>query len=97
MLNIYIQQNTTLNIVLKQSQEATMNILQFVSIFVTTFGVTAGQRDLIECIPGDLNVILAAPHGGYEDSDDIRDRDAGCFIDGECVWSHSCGEKDDDE
>ena len=51
----------------------------------------------IECHPGDLNVIIAAPHGGYEDPDEIPDRDAGCYIDGDCVWSHDCGEKDFDE
>ena len=56
-----------------------------------------GRSEYIECVPGTLNVILASPHGGYEEPDTITDRDAGCFVDGQCVWSHDCGEKDFDE
>ena len=47
----------------------------------------------MECEPGTLNVILSSPHGGYYQPEYIRDRDAGCYIEGECVWSHDCEEK----
>jgi hypothetical protein len=42
---------------------------------------------------GDLNVILGAPHGGGQTPSNIPDRDAGCLVSGECVYSHSCGNK----
>ena len=63
---------------------------------IVSLPYVSGQASAIQCIPGELNVILAAPHGGYEEPDEIRDRDAGCYIDDDCVWSHSCGEKDED-
>ena len=43
---------------------------------------------------GRIPVILSAPHGGLEDPDSIQDRDYGCYINGACVWSHDCGQKD---
>lgn len=41
-----------------------------------------------------LNVVLSAPHDGYMQPQEIQDRDAGCWVDSGCVWSHECGEKD---
>lgn len=48
----------------------------------------------ISCLPGTLRVILAAPHGGDDMPLEIPDRDAGCYEDGACVWSHNCADKD---
>ena len=46
----------------------------------------------IDCLPGDLNVILASPHGGYEEPEVIPNRPrAGCFRDGQCVYEYDCG------
>ena len=52
------------------------------------------ETGYIECIPGTLNVILAAPHGGYEEPDNIPDRIPGCFneTNGECLWMYNCGQ-----
>lgn len=48
----------------------------------------------VECNQGTLNVILAAPHGGYDQPASVPDRDAGCYIGGMCAWNHTCGTKD---
>ena len=57
------------------------------------------ESGYIECIPGTLNVILAAPHGGYEEPDSIPDREAGCYDDGmeECTWTHGCGVQNEEK
>ena len=44
--------------------------------------------------PGNMSLILTAPHGGLESPSDIPDRDYGCYRNGNCVWSHDCGTKD---
>ena len=52
------------------------------------------ESPYIICEPGDLNVILAAPHGGNMDNEDIPNRNAGCFVNDSCIWRHDCGETD---
>ena len=52
---------------------------------------------ILEYHEGNLGVIIAASHGGYEEPDSIPDRDAGCYINDECTYSHSCGTKDFDK
>ncbi|XP_014668398.1 PREDICTED: uncharacterized protein LOC106809727 [Priapulus caudatus] len=48
----------------------------------------------IEYIPGNITLILGAPHGGTEQPTSIPVRDAGCYINGKCVYRHDCGTKD---
>ena len=50
-------------------------------------------------LSGSLNIILSAPHGGTIKTFDppIPDRRHGCYIDNECVYSHTCGEPDEDQ
>ena len=57
---------------------------------------TTRANEYIEYIPGTLNIILSAPHGGGLQPDEIPDRDAGCWDDdrGRCTWKHDCGQKD---
>ena len=53
------------------------------------------ESEYVEYIQGEgLPVILSAPHGGELRPSSIPDRDAGCFIDGECVYNHECSPKD---
>lgn len=42
----------------------------------------------IEYVAGDLNVILAAPHGGSLQPSTIPDRNCGYYIDGQLVYRH---------
>lgn len=42
----------------------------------------------IEYIPGDLNIILSVPHGGYLKPESIPDRDAGASFKGCVVYDH---------
>ena len=57
---------------------------------------TLAQTGYIDCFPGTLNIILAAPHGGELTPASIPDRTAGCWdVDTEsCIWSHTCGTPD---
>ena len=48
----------------------------------------------VEYRPGKLNVIISVPHGGYLRPPSIPDRDAGSFINGQCVYAHGAGTKD---
>ncbi len=48
----------------------------------------------VEYQPGDLNIILSVPHGGCLKPVTIPDRDAGSWMDGRVVYSHSCLSKD---
>ena len=48
----------------------------------------------IEYIIGDMNLVLAAPHGGYKRPQYIPDRTTGCFLDGKCVFRNECEPKD---
>ncbi|KAK2145291.1 hypothetical protein LSH36_690g04042 [Paralvinella palmiformis] len=48
----------------------------------------------VDFLPGSLNVILSSPHGGHLKPSSIPNRDAGCYINGDCVYSHTCGTKD---
>ena len=75
-----------------------INSVLYISVLLTLLlPLVTSQATYVECVPGDLNVIVSAPHGGYEEPDTIRDRTAGCFVDGECVWDHDCGTPDEDE
>lgn len=40
------------------------------------------------------HLFAGSPHGGYLKPGTIPLRDAGCYINGDCVWSHTCGTKD---
>ena len=51
----------------------------------------------ITCTPGTLNVILSAPHGGYDTPPEIPDRVTGCYINGACVYTHGCTPVDTDK
>jgi hypothetical protein len=39
-----------------------------------------GHRDFVEYIPGELPVVITAPHGGVEEPDDVADRTYGTFV-----------------
>ena len=53
--------------------------------------------------PGEMNLILTAPHGGHlnpstqSNGESWRNREYGCKASvGKCIWSHSCGLKSTD-
>lgn len=48
----------------------------------------------MEYQPGNLNVIITIPHGGYLNPASIPQRDAGSYINGQCVYAHNVGPKD---
>lgn len=50
--------------------------------------------EYVEFINGTLNVILSAPHGGYNIPEGLPRRTHGCWTDEGCVWRHGCGEVD---
>lgn len=66
---------------------------------IRSFGDVTPQRFLpnVEYIQGDLDLVLAAPHGGYLTPFYMPDRDAGCYVQGKCVFRHKCQPKDFDE
>mgnify|MGYP002619565442 CR=1 FL=1 len=39
-----------------------------------------GNREFVEYIPGELPVIITAPHGGMDEPDDVADRSYGTFV-----------------
>ena len=68
----------------------------FLSILWTLVACVDGEPvDWLVKEPGTgLPVILSAPHGGRESPGHVLDRDAGCWTQHQCVWSHDCGQKD---
>ena len=77
------------------------NLLLCAGIFLPgIFGATTvewGFNHYTKYEPGDINIIITAPHGGnlnpstQANGDSWPNRYRGCKIDGECVWTHSCG------
>ena len=66
-----------------------------VSVFVTFCVGRSLTTEYVEYIPSTgLNVILSAPHGGYDIPEGIPSRTHGCWIDEECVYRHGCGQTD---
>ena len=65
-----------------------------IAIATQIVSFVTSQASYIECVPGDLNVIVSAPHGGYSEPTTIPDRTAGCLVNGKCVWDHVCGTPD---
>lgn len=72
-------------------------LLLFVS-FLNTNGCIKSfsveeRRNFVEYIPGDLNMIISIPHGGFDQPSDIPDRTAGCLSAEKCVYVHNktCG------
>ena len=63
------------------------------------FGVTEwGFRNYTKYEPGDMNLILTVPHGGWlnpsrqSNGKEWPDRKNGCEgSDGQCIWTHTCG------
>ena len=51
-------------------------------------------NNYIEYQPGSLNVIISMPHGGTLRPSSIPNRDAGCFVNGQCIYTHNAGQKD---
>ena len=52
------------------------------------------RRRYIKWVPGCLNVIITTPHGGHLKPASIPDREAGCYVNGACVFEHGCGVQD---
>ncbi|KAJ7339554.1 hypothetical protein OS493_005954 [Desmophyllum pertusum] len=78
------------------------NLLLCAGIFLPgIFGATTvewGFNHYTKYEPGDINIIITAPHGGNLNPSTQANGDSwpnrrrrGCKIDGECVWTHSCG------
>ena len=61
----------------------------------TCDGSIFSAKKYIEYQPGKLNVIISIPHGGYLCPPSIPQRDAGCYLNGQCVYSHEAGPKDE--
>ena len=63
-------------------------------------GRKRGFKDYTEYEPGNMSLIITAPHGGeltpskQENGDPWPDRTAGCLGSSGCIWKHSCGEVD---
>ena len=63
-------------------------------------GTKRGFKDYTEYEPGNMSLIITAPHGGeltpskQENGDPWPDRTAGCLGSSGCIWKHSCGEVD---
>lgn len=53
------------------------------------------RKRYIKYVPGSLNVIITVSHGGDLRPSSIPDREAGCFINGQCVYRHNCGTPDE--
>lgn len=52
-----------------------------------------GDPRFCEYQEGDSNIIIVSTHGGKLKPKSITDRDAGCLIDGKCVYNHKCDQK----
>ena len=50
-----------------------------------------GWNKYIEYTPGNTNLIIGAPHGGYEKPANLQDRHAGCWDGQRCIYNHTCG------
>ena len=61
----------------------------------TCDGSIFSAKKYVEYQPGKLNVIISIPHGGYICPPSIPQRDAGCYLNGHCVYSHEAGPKDE--
>jgi len=46
-------------------------------------------------MPGELPIILSAPHGGWEQPAGLVERDHGCSNSTQCTYTHECPIKDD--
>ena len=66
-------------------------------LWMTACLCRAEPTGFIDYYPGDMNVILAAPHGGSEVPDSIQDRTAGCYVNDECIWRQDCGTRNFDK
>ncbi len=45
-------------------------------------------------VPGDLNLIITAPHGGYTTPANVPDRHHGCVVNNTCVFQYGCTPQD---
>ena len=74
-----------------------MNLSTTMTVIMAIMGVASNSvqatSGYVECNPGNMDLILGAPHGGTERPSEIPERDFGCYKRkrDDCVWSHSCG------
>ena len=65
-----------------------------VFVVLTCIATADGSDDYVTYMPGELPVILSAPHGGRLKPEHLPNRTVGCFREGVCDWRYNCGEQD---